>query len=483
MIRPFQAVRCKQIRASGGVAHGVWPGSKMEDPLTRKPVSEAREVALRALVRVERDRSFLNLVLPVLLRPLSPREAALASRIAAGTVQRLNTLDWALQHHLQRSLSSLTPWVRNILRSGAYQILYLERIPAAAAVDEAVRLAYRFGHRGVAGLVNASLRSLARFAPTLPWPDREKEPVNFLSLKHSHPVWMVKRWLERYGVAETEALCTANNSTAPLSIRPNRLRLDRQGLLDQLNAMGVRALPSPLVKAAVRLPGRVNPAALACFQDGYCTVQGESAMLVAPALGPRPGETVVDLCSAPGGKTTHLAELMEDRGRILAIDFNPKRLRLVEQAARRLGLHCITTIAGDGRAPASLKLPVPDRILVDAPCSGLGVIRRRPDLKWRRRPEDIPVMQCLQLELLRAAAGLLAPGGILVYSVCSNETEETRAVAEIITRTEPSLEPEAIPSLLLRPELSSPERLAGRLDLYPHRHGMDGFFIARWRKG
>ncbi len=451
--------------------------------MTRELPFGAREAALRALVRVERDRSYLNLVLPFLLCRLPSRERALASRIAAGTVQRLNTLDWALQQHLQHPLPGLTPWIRNLLRSGAYQILYMKRIPVPAAVDETVRLARHFGHRGVAGLVNASLRSLARSAAALPWPDRKKDPVRFISLKQSHPIWLVERWLERYGAAETEILCAANNRPAPLSMRFNRLRLDRRGLLQALGAAGIRALPSSTVDIAVRLPGRVNPATLDSFRDGLCTVQGESAMLVAPALEPCPGDTVVDLCSAPGGKTTHLAELMGDEGRILAIDSNPGRLRLVDRAVRRLDLRSITTIAADGRAPARSGLPVPDRVLVDAPCSGLGVIRRRPDLKWRRRPEDLSVMQRLQLELLQAAVAVLPSGGILVYSVCSNETEETMAVVEILERTVPSLVPEAMPLLpVTLPELRSPPAVTARFDLYPHLHGMDGFFVARWKK-
>lgn len=450
--------------------------------MDRQRLSGAREAALRALVRVERDRSYLNLALPPLLRLLPPRERALASRIAAGTVQRLNTLDWALGLHLRQPLHKLTPWIRNLLRSGAYQVIFLDRVPAAAAVDESVRLARRFGHRGVAGLVNAALRSLAGSASDLPWPDRQGDPVLYLSLKHSHPAWLVRRWLERYGEAETEALCAANNNPSPVSLRPNRLKVDRRGLLERLGAAGVAADASPSVLEAVRLTGQKDPAALAGFREGFFTIQGESAMLVAPALDPRPGETVLDLCSAPGGKTTHLAELMGDEGLVLAVDLNPGRLRLVEQSARRLGLDSITVAAGDGRSPGSLNLPAPDRILVDAPCTGLGVVRRLPDLKWRRRPEDVPAMQRLQLELLRAAASFLTPGGVLVYSVCSNETEETAAVAEALSRAELSLQPEEPPPLPAALPGFCLEKASGAFHLYPHRHGMDGFFVARWRK-
>ena len=440
----------------------------------------AREAALKALIRVERDRAYLNFALKPLLSELPPRERALAHQIAGGTVQRLNTLDWVLGLLLKHRLSALTPWIRNILRLSAYQLLYLERIPAYAAVDEAVQLARRYGHRGVAGLVNAVLRRLARRGTDLPWPGKETAPAAYLSLRYSMPIWLAQRRLARYGLDEAEALCRADNENTPISLRPNRLRISPEELAQKLAAEGVTVLPGGPVHGMLRIKTEQALEQLPSFQEGYFTVQGDSSALVAPNLDPQPGEEILDLCSAPGGKTTHLAELMGDRGRVNAVDIHPQRLQLVERAARRLGLSSIRLILDDGRAINRKQLPPQQRILVDAPCSGLGVIRRLPEIKWRRCEADLPVLQRQQLALLETAAALLAPGGRLLYSVCSNEIEETAAVVEKFSDSHPSFRRED--HFVAVPDQLHAATSDGCLELLPHRHGMDGFYMAIWRR-
>ncbi|MEW5785004.1 MAG: 16S rRNA (cytosine(967)-C(5))-methyltransferase RsmB [Bacillota bacterium] len=458
------------------------PDAGWELDVNAKPEAKltAREAALKALVRLEKDNAYLNLALEPLLRELSPRDKTLAVRIAYGTVQRLNTIDWILDHLLNRPLSGLTPWIRNIMRLSAYQLYYLERIPAHAAVDAAARLAGRYGHRGVTGLVNAVLRRLARGSLDLPWPGKMKQPVEYLALEYSQPAWLARRRLERYGLEEAEALCRADNEVAPLSLRPNRLRVTAEELRQKLLAEGVEAVSSRHVPGMLQIKSRQAVAQLKAFREGLFTVQGDSSALVAPNLDPQPGEEILDLCSAPGGKTTHLAELISDCGRVHAVDIHPQRLRLVEQAARRLGLSSINLIPADGRSLSNEMLPPQDRILVDAPCSGLGVIRRLPEIKWRRRESDLAAMQKQQLSLLQAAAVLLTPGGRLLYSVCSNEAEETTAVVKALSRTHPGLvlqdEFPAVPANL------AAAQAGGILELLPHRHGVDGFYMALWRK-
>ncbi len=446
-----------------------------------RPAETGREAALQALYRVEQDRAYLNLALPPLLTVLPPPERALARELAAGTIRRLNTLDWSLELYLQRPLPKLTPWIRNLLRMGAYQLLYLERIPPHAAVDESVRLARRYGHRGVAGLVNAVLRRLAASRGALPWPDPVKEPLEHLILSTSHPRWLVERWNRRFGAAEARRLSEATNLPPPLSLRPNRLRISPGALVERLVAEGAAARLSPRLPGAVLAKAAGPIAKLASYRAGLFTVQGESSILVAPLLQPQPGEHIIDLCSAPGGKSTHLAELIGDRGRVTAVDLHPHRLGLVERGARRLGLTAVKTVAADGTRFDGSGLPPAQRILVDAPCSGLGVIRRLPELKWRREPADLQRLPRLQLALLEAAAALLRPGGRLLYSVCTTEPEESTAVADSFEAARPSFTPEPF-DFLLPAGLECGPASPGRLLLYPHRHSLDGFFIALWRK-
>lgn len=441
----------------------------------------ARETALRALVRVEEDGAYLNLVLPSLLQNAPPAERALAVQIATGTIQRLNTIDWVISLFSCRNLDTYTPWLRNLLRLSVYQIMYLDRVPHYALVDEAVRLARRFGHRGVAGLANALLRRIAAESTSLPWPDSTVERSEYLSLKHSQPLWLVNRLVSRLGLAEAESWCLASNQKPCISIRPNLLSTDAATLIDKLQSEGFEASFSPVVPTMLRLAEGASPAAAKSFREGLFTIQGESSALVAPLLAPRPGDLVIDLCSAPGGKTTHLAELIGDSGRVYACDLHQGRLQLVEKAASRLGLQNITTVTVDGRNPGAQNLPPADAILVDAPCSGLGVIRRLPEIKWRRNEEDLLRMQTLQIELLTSAARLLKPGGKLLYSVCTTEPEETEAVVAAFNILHQQFIAEELVSRLPL-SLQSDQESSETVKLWPQRHDLDGFFIALWRK-
>ena len=446
-----------------------------------KQPRSAREAALHALVRYEQDLAYLNLALPAVVLNLPEDERALAVYLAGGTVQRLNTIDWALNLYSRHPLDSMTPWVRNLLRLSAYQLLYMERIPAYAAVNEAVKLARRYGHRGVAGLANALLRRLSAEAENLPWPDRDKAAEKYLALKYSIPQWLVLRMLKRYSFEETERWAYASNLKPPVSIRPNRLKNSPEELQAKLADAGIDTIPSAAVPGMLFYPGGFDPAGTEFFKSGLYTIQGESSALVAPLLDPTPADTVIDLCSAPGGKTTHLAELMDDRGRIIAVELQKSRLQLIEKAVARLNLQSVQPVLADGRKVDRGKVPVPTAILVDAPCSGLGVIRRLPEIKWRRKEADLLEMQTLQLELLDAAAHILLPGGKLLYSVCTTEPEETSHVVEEFRRRHPDFELENLHPLIpgsLQAELET----GPVITTWPHRHQLDGFFIARLRK-
>ncbi len=453
----------------------------MKEP--RPLPAEAREAALQALLRMEQDGAYLNLALPPLLEKLNKEDKGLAVQLARGTVQRLNTLDWALNYFSHRPVRTLVPWLRNLLRLSAYQLLFLDRIPGYAAVDQAVRLAWRYGNRGTAGLANAVLRRMDREKESLPWPAPEEDFIRYLSLTYSYPLWLAARVVGRMGVKRAEKWCRAGNDPALTAIRPNSLRVTPEKLINLLEGEGFAARKSEQTPGMLLVTSGGRVAETKSFKDGLFTIQGESSGLVAPLLQPRPEKTIIDLCSAPGGKTTHLAELSGDRGRIIALDRHEKRLQLVSRAAERLGLKSISTICADGRSAGDLRLPAPEAVLVDAPCSGIGVIRRLPEIKWRRSEDDFLGFQKQQTELLTAAGKLLRPGGRLLYSVCTNEPEETTQVADIFEHGSGRKEFTRFDlSSLLPGPLQQSRESDTAIHLYPDLHGMDGFFIVLWEK-
>ncbi len=455
------------------------PSDKKE---SRKQLS-SREAALKVLKEVEDEGAYVNLVLNrVIARfPLPDPERSLLTELSYGVCQRLNTLDWVLTLYLDQPLQKLTAWIRNILRMGVYQILYLERIPDAAAVDESVKLAYRYGHRGVAGLVNAVLRKISKKKGELPWPSLEESTKEYLSLYYSYPLWMVSRWLDNLGLEEAEAQCAAGNLVPPLTVRVNTLCITKEKLKNILQAEGVKVSECLYAPEGLELKLSGKLAELGSFREGFFQVQGESSMLVAPLLNPQPGEIVLDYCSAPGGKTTHLGILMRNEGTIVATDLYPHRLELVGKAARHQGVNIISTERLDGRQLPVEKRSLFDRVLLDVPCSGLGVVRRKPDLKWTRRPEDIIALAELQFQLLQQAFTALKDGGVLVYSACTTEPEETTAIITKFLQKEPAAQRVMLAPFLPQ-ELKKEEKEEGMLFLSPQKHGLDGFFLAKIRK-
>lgn len=441
----------------------------------------AREVALEVLLAVDMQDAYSNLALQSALarHPLSAKDTALATEIVYGTVQRLNTLDYRIQPFLKQPLAKLDPWVRNLLRLSVYQLDYLERVPDFAIINEAVEIAKRRNSR-LSGFVNGVLRSLLR-SGLAKYPSAVKDPLRHVSLLHSHPEWLVEEWAAQYGMEQTIAICQANNSRPSLSLRVNRLRNTREELLQALAEEGVEARPSDVSPDGVVLSAGIDVTRLQPFRDGRCTVQDESSMLVAPCLDPQPGMRVLDACAAPGGKTTHLAELMRDQGEIVAADIHPHKVELIRTATARLGMQTVRPTTGDilDLLPNLGKF---DSILLDAPCSGFGVIRRKPDIKWRKTQSDVAAIQSVQLELIRKTADALRSGGVLVYSTCTIEEKENGEIIRTFLKERPDFRIET-----LRPYL--PETVAARslseegwVQVLPHHFGTDGFFICRLRK-
>ncbi|HRY28972.1 MAG TPA: 16S rRNA (cytosine(967)-C(5))-methyltransferase RsmB [Elusimicrobiota bacterium] len=445
-----------------------------------KDGASARSAALAVLNRWGRGGGDLRTILADVLRKgnIPPQDRAFCRDLAAGTICRLNSLDWILDSFLNPPQRPLQPIVRWILRLGTFQLVFMtDRVPAYAAVNESVKLA----GKAAAGFVNGVLRAVERGRGSLPWPDEQTDRVLSLSLKYSHPEWFVRRWLDRLGLEECRSFLEKNNQSPPMTVRVNTLRVTRDDLQKQLEQQGVAATPSSLTRDALILETRPSLLETEAFHKGYFIVQDEASQIVADLLEPEPGETILDVCAAPGGKTTHLAQRMENRGKVLAVDVSRERLRLVEENCVRLGVGIAVLLCGDARK-LSFRDAAFDRVLLDAACSGLGVLRRWPDVRWNKKPEDIAAQLApTQKELLKNAARCVKPGGTVVYSVCTLELEETEAVMGHFLGENPDFEVDHarsfLPSVLAG--AVSPE---GYVRLFPHRNGTDGFFIARLRR-
>ena len=462
---------------SRGRTRGTAAARPEDDERSQPPLpSNPREAALRILHAADTRSAFSDRLLEGahLRGGPDPRDQALMHELVKGTLRWRGRLDWALDSLVHVGFGQLPPWVRNVLRMGAYQILFLDRIPPHAAVDESVKLATKYGHPGTAGLVNSVLRRLVEGKDALEFPSGD-DPDS-LAVWGSHPVWMVERWLEDLGPVTARELMSANNRAARVGLRVNTLRGTREALLERLAADGVEASPAGLSPDLVWVDSHHAPGTLAAFREGLCTVQDESEALVGRLVDPRPHERVLDLCAAPGGKCTHLAERMTDEGEVWAVERNESRMPSLVSSIERLGVHSVHVVQGDGR---TYVFPMPfDRVLVDAPCSGLGVLGRRADARWRKGPEVLREMPPIQLELLVAGGRRARPGGVLVYSVCSFEPEETTDVVERFLRQNPQFVIESAAELLPAAALGED----GFMRLLPHVHGCDGAFAARFRK-
>jgi 16S rRNA (cytosine967-C5)-methyltransferase len=442
---------------------------------TQRPPATGRELALQNLIAIEGEGAYANLAGHQSKGELSEQERRLAHELTQGVTRRRLTLDWYLSQLLREPIAKLTPAIRNILRLGAYQLLFLERVPAAAAVNESVKLAHGYGHAGVAKLVNGVLRTLGRQKDTLEPPQFADAPIDALESRYSLPRWLAERWHGAYG-AEAEALGAWSIKPPALALRTNTLQVSADKLEEALTGAGVAHSPSPVAPEGFRLQGSVDVTALPGYNEGWWYVQDEGAMLVSRCVAPQPGETVIDVGAAPGGKTTHLAQLMDNQGEVWAVDSHGGRLKRLEENCRRLGVTNVKVAERDGADLSGL--PMADRILLDVPCSGLGVLPRKPDVRWRQSPNGIGQLANVQHQLLLAAADHLKPGGTLVYSTCTISPEENQSAIRRFLQARADFRlgdlnpcvPEA-----WRADLED----GGMIQLLPPRHGVDGFFIAK----
>lgn len=453
----------------------------MSGSLKGRPASP-RELAMHVLTQVEQEGAYSNLLLNTALQKaaLSKSDAGLATELIYGTISRLNTLDYFLDKYVNKGTRKLQPWVRALLRLSLYQIIYLDRIPDHAVVSEAVNLAKRRGHQGISGMVNGVLRNILRQKESLAIP-ADLPAAKRISLQHSHPEWLVERWISQYGPETAEAICAANNEPPAVSVRVNTTMISREELLKEMEGRGLQAAPSTLSPYGIVVKGAGNMALTDWYREGMISIQDESSMLVAEAVGPEPGMRVLDCCAAPGGKSAHMGELMKDQGSIVANDIHSHKGKLIADQAARLGLDCIRTVTGDAlELPSRFEPASFDRILLDAPCSGLGVIRRKPDLKWGKTEEDIREIEALQSKLLDSVSALLRPGGVLVYSTCTIEPQENEGVVTSFVNRHPEFELDETGSLSRLKDNALVR--GGGIQILPQHYHSDGFYIARLRR-
>ena len=433
-----------------------------------------RGLAVKILNRVERTDAYLDRLLDNEMRDseLSGLDKALLYEIVHGVVRWMGRLDWILNGFYKGQFSKAIPNLKNGLRVALYQILFLDRVPDYAVVNEAVEYVKKLQGQKPADLTNAILRNIIRSKFAIRYPDPEADLIGYLSAFYSHPSWMIKRYLERFGREATEKLLEANNEKPYLTLRINLQKVKPDEFKNLLNAVNLKYKTGKYLPEFFQLLNLTNITAWEYYTKGFFNIQDESAGLACKLLDVKPATRVIDLCAAPGGKTAYLANLMEDRGELIAIDRFEGRLKLFNRNIERLGLTCVKSIAMDALEYNGSEF---DSVLADVPCSGTGTLSKKPDIKWKKDLLDIRRMNDLQAELLNKASGMVKVNGAVVYSTCSIEPEENGAIVKTFLETHPNFKLESAAGKF--PAEIVDEN--GCIQTLPHVHNMDGAFSAK----
>jgi 16S rRNA (cytosine967-C5)-methyltransferase len=443
------------------------------------PVDIVRDTAVTVLLRVFGEPVHIADALDRALRRrgerLSPRGKRFLTQLVYGTVRHAALADHVLAPLLHQSLDSLPPPIRTILRMGVFQSLFLHTVTTPAMVHTSVDLAKKHGHAGTARLVNAVLKRVPASLEEVPLPDRETDLAGFLATRYSIPRWIVDRWMKDFGAETASNLCSTSSEEAPRAIRVNTLKASRDELVERLKKAEIAAKPDARIPELIEIVDGPLPIEHKSFREGAFYVQDGASMLPVHLLAPEAGTRIADLCAAPGGKSTHLAALTGDNALIAACDADPRRMMRMRENCERLGTHSVRLAAADANA-APFRTGTFDAVLLDAPCTGLGTLRRRPDLKWRLQPDAPARLAAVQQRLLRSAIALCKNGGSIVYSVCTFTPEETLGVLESI-KGDGEVSFEDGP-----PWMDSWKVNAGQYRVLPSAGGLDGYFLTRLRK-
>ncbi len=456
--------------------------SKKETEYSKNLYEDARSCAVKILCRCERTDSYLEKLIDAELRndSLNDFDKALLNEISHGVIRWMRRLDWFLNGFYRGNYEKCLPEVRNAMRVALYQILFLNKIPYSAAVNEAVEFIKRIHGEKHAGVINGLLRTIIRTLDNLVWPTREIDEVNYLGIIQSHPNWMVKRWINRFGFDNAVKLCEENNKRPVMSLRVNSLKTSNDDFENYLKEKNLYYRAGNFLNNFFTTKTMSKIYTDEMFKMGYFSVQDESAGLVSILLDPKPDELILDVCAAPGGKTSHISELMNNEGKIIAVEKYLSRLEVMNKNLERLGLKNVRMIHDDVCEPKSKDLTdnligKADKILVDAPCSGLGVLSKKPDIKWKRELKDIASLQTLQIEILENSVKYLKPNGVLVYSTCTTETEENFDVIKIFLSNHPEFSIDNAKNYVSEKVVNK----EGCIELFPYIHNTDGAFSVR----
>jgi 16S rRNA (cytosine967-C5)-methyltransferase len=449
-------------------------------------VAVSRRISLSVLNRLDDSNAFPQQLLHRAFQQegkLIRKDRALATELVYGVLRWRGRLDWVISQLSTTPVHKIDPFVLNILRLGLFQILFLSRIPPSAAVNDSVTMTKDRQPLWVVRFVNGVMRTAVRRAKDIPLPDERDDPIQAIAVREAHPLWLVGRWVKRLGIEETRQLCEANNRVPPVTVRANTLKVSRKQLMDSLKKQVGHITKTPLAPDGLSLRSlRHAITDIPSFKDGWFQVQDEAAQLITHLLDPKPGETILDACAGYGGKTGHMAQLMKDRGSIEAMDSQSRKLNQLKESLARLGVSSVTAWHHD----LSESIPIAhlscfDRILLDAPCSGLGVLRRNPDAKWRKTETDLTRLQADQLRFLGCLAPLVKPGGHLVYAVCSLEPEEGEDVVQDFLKYHAQFVIDREPDGVMDMDAGLLDS-SGYFRSFPHKQNMDGFFAVRFKR-
>ncbi len=427
-----------------------------------------RELILGILMEVTGGKTYSHIALRNVLdkyRYLPKQERAFISRVSEGTLERMIELDYIINQFSKTKVNKMKPAIRNILRMGVYQLKYMDSVPASAACNEAVKLAVRKGFSGLKGFVNGVMRTVSRNLDQIALPDERKEPQMHLSVTYSMPLWIVEMWTETYGYEKTKQMCEAFLAPSVMSVRTNQQLTTPEELKEKLEQEGVTVEQNPALPYAFFLSGYDALDELESFEQGLFYVQDTASMYVAERAEVRPGAYIIDVCAAPGGKSVHLAEKLQGTGMVEARDLTEYKVDLIEENIERCRLTNMRAVQQDATVLDAVSVEKADILIADLPCSGLGVIGRKPDIRYRMNQETIGELSALQREILGVVQKYVKPGGTLLYSTCTVSRKENEENANWFTEEFPEF------------------RLESMEQMYPGVHQTDGFFIAKFIKG